>query len=280
MRQRIFAKEETAMESPLCSILVPIYNSDIDLVPCLESIRHQKYQNLEILLVNDGSSDSSLEICRMYARLDPRIVIIDKENSGVSGTRNVAIEHATGKYLQFVDSDDYLDVNATRLMVEAMEENKVDLLLCNYCSVTRDEKMQVFGFLPPDTRMDKAQFARYLMEEPASFYYGVMWNKLYRRDIIMEHDIRCNEEFTWSEDMLFNLEYIRYAESFYSLRTPVYYYVRQKKGSLSAQVTPAKVLSTKASLFKYYKQLYIDLGLYDKYKLQIYAYLVAMAKDM
>ena len=268
------------MENPLCSIIVPIYNSAIDLVPCLESIRHQKYQNLEILLVNDGSSDSSLEICRMYARLDPRIVIIDKENSGVSGTRNVAIEHATGKYLQFVDSDDYLDVNATRLMVEAMEENKVDLLLCNYCSVTRDEKMQVFGFLPPDTRMDKAQFARYLMEEPASFYYGVMWNKLYRRDIIMEHDIRCNEEFTWSEDMLFNLEYIRYAESFYSLRTPVYYYVRQKKGSLSAQVTPAKVLSTKASLFKYYKQLYIDLGLYDKYKLQIYAYLVAMAKDM
>ena len=268
------------MDAPTVSIIVPIYNAAIDLVPCLESIRHQKYQNLEILLVNDGSSDSSLEICRMYARLDPRIVIIDKENSGVSGTRNVAIEHATGKYLQFVDSDDYLDVNATRLMVEAMEENKVDLLLCNYCSVTRDEKMQVFGFLPPDTRMDKAQFARYLMEEPASFYYGVMWNKLYRRDIIMEHDIRCNEEFTWSEDMLFNLEYIRYAESFYSLRTPVYYYVRQKKGSLSAQVTPAKVLSTKASLFKYYKQLYIDLGLYDKYKLQIYAYLVAMAKDM
>ena len=107
-----------------------------------------------------------------------------------------------------------------------------------------------------------------------------MWNKLYRRDIIMEHGIRCNEEFTWSEDMLFNLEYIRYAESFYSMRTPVYYYVRQKKGSLSAQVSPAKVITTKASLFKYYKQLYIDLGLYEQYRLQIYAYLVAAAKDM
>ena len=280
MRQRIFAKEETAMESPLCSILVPIYNSAIDLVPCLESIRHQKYQNLEILLVNDGSSDSSLEICRMYARLDPRIVIIDKENSGVSGTRNVAIEHATGKYLQFVDSDDYLDVNATRLMVEAMEENKVDLLLCNYCSVTRDEKMQVFGFLPPDTRMDKAQFARYLMEEPASFYYGVMWNKLYRRDIIMDNHIRCNEEFTWSEDMLFNLEYIRYAERFCSMRTPVYYYTRQRRGSLSASASPARIIATKASLFPYYRQLYIDLGLYETYRLQIYKYLVAAAKDM
>ena len=268
------------MDNPLVSIIVPIYNAAIDLVPCLESIRHQKYRNLEILLVNDGSSDSSLEICRMYARLDPRIVIIDKENSGVSGTRNVAIERATGKYLQFVDADDALDLHATRLMVETIEESQSDLLISHYCSVARSERTTVYGFLPPDAVMDKSQFARYLMEEPASFYYGVMWNKLYKREIIMAHGIRCNEDFSWSEDMLFNLEYIRYAERFCSLRTPVYYYTRQKKNSLSAKVTPARVLTTKAELFKYYKQLYIDLGLYETYKLQIYSYLVAAAKDM
>lgn len=264
---------------PLVSLIVPIYNAAIDLVPCLESIRHQRYQNLEILLVNDGSSDSSLEICRMYQRLDARIVIIDKENSGVSGTRNAAIERARGKYLQFVDADDYLDLNATRLMVEAMEENACDMVIANYCSVQKGST-EVFGFLPPDTRMDKARFARYLMEEPASFYYGVMWNKLYRRDIIMAHGIRCNEEFAWSEDMLFNLEYIRYAESFYALRTPVYYYVRQKKASLSKAVSPARAISTKAALFRYYKQLYVDLGLYERFKFQIHTYLVAVAKDL
>lgn len=268
------------MDCPLVSVIVPIYNAAIDLVSCLESIKRQRYQNLEILLVNDGSSDASLEICRMYARMDPRVVIIDKENSGVSGTRNAAIERATGKYLQFVDADDYLDINATRLMVETIEESRSDLLICHYCSVVPSGKVQVFGFLPPDAQMDKAQFARYLMEEPASFYYGVMWNKLYRRDIIVEHGIRCNEEFSWSEDMLFNLEYIRYAERFCSLRTPVYYYTRQRRGSLSASVSPAKVLTTKTSLFAYYKQLYIDLGLYETYKLQIYKYLVAVAKDM
>ena len=82
------------MESPLVSIIVPIYNAAMDMVPCLESIKHQRYQNLEVLLVNDGSSDASLEICRMYARLDPRVIIIDKENTGVSGTRNAAIERA------------------------------------------------------------------------------------------------------------------------------------------------------------------------------------------
>ena len=82
------------MESPLVSIIVPIYNAAMDMVPCLESIKHQRYQNLEVLLVNDGSSDASLEICRMYARLDPRVIIIDKENIGVSGTRNAAIARA------------------------------------------------------------------------------------------------------------------------------------------------------------------------------------------
>ena len=82
------------MESPLVSIIVPIYNSAMDMVPCLESIKRQRYENLEVLLVNDGSSDASLEICRMYARLDPRVIIIDKENTGVSGTRNAAIERA------------------------------------------------------------------------------------------------------------------------------------------------------------------------------------------
>ena len=272
------------MENPLVSIIVPIYNSAKDMVPCLESIKNQKYQNLEVLLVNDGSNDASLEICRMYARLDSRIIIIDKENSGVSGTRNVAIERATGQYLQFVDSDDQLDPNATRLLVEAATETESDLVICNYCSGfpegKKTGKTTVYGYMPPYIKMDKSQFARCLMEEPASFYYGVMWNKLYRRDIIMKHNIRCNEQFTWSEDMLFNLSYIRYAESFYAIRTPLYYYTRQRKHSLSSSIKPAQVLTTKASLFKYYKKLYVDLGLYEKYRLQIYSYLVSVAKDM
>ena len=160
-----------------------------------------------------------------------------------------------------------------------MESTPCDMVISDFYRVV-GERVSQKGDIDDDGMITRENFAAHMMKNPADFYYGVLWNKLYRRDIIMEHDIRCNEEFTWSEDMLFNLEYIRYAESFYSLRTPVYYYVRQKKGSLSAKVTPAKVLSTKASLFKYYKQLYIDLGLYDKYKLQIYAYLVAMAKDM
>jgi len=268
------------MPNPLVSIIVPIYNAALDLVRCLESIKRQRYDNLEILLVNDGSSDSSLEICRMYARLDPRIIIIDKENSGVSGTRNAAIERARGEYLQFVDADDYLDINAVYLMVKRMEETSSDLLVANYCSVSPSEKIRVYGYLPPDETFDKKEFALYLMEEPASFYFSVMWNKLYRRDLIMAHHIRCNEEFSWSEDLLFNLEYIRHAERFCSMRTPVYYYNRGTKHSLVKSVSAKQAITTRTALLSYYKQLYIDLGLYDRYKLQILRYLVSTAKDL
>ena len=85
---------------------MPIYNAQDHIARCVESIRRQTYQNLEILLLNDGSKDVSLEVCRMYAKVDPRIVLIDKANSGVAATRNMGLREAKGKYLQFVDADD------------------------------------------------------------------------------------------------------------------------------------------------------------------------------
>lgn len=268
------------MAQPLVSIIVPIYNSALDLVPCLESIKRQTYANIEVLLVNDGSSDSSLEICRMYARLDSRMIVIDKENSGVSGTRNVAIERAQGEYLQFVDSDDFLDRNATRLMVEAAQESRCDLLICHYCSVMPDGRTSVYGFLPPDVRMDKPQFARHLMEEPASFYYGVMWNKLYRAALVRAHeDVVCAEDLDWSEDLYFNLSYIRYAERFYALSTPIYNYYNTPGSAVHTVLNPVNVVTTRATLFNYYKELYEQMGLYEEYKPQIYKYLVAVAES-
>ena len=112
-------------------IVVPCYKEQEVLPETSKRLREKMHQLMDegkisrqsrVMFVNDGSSDASLEICRMYARLDPRVIIIDKENTGVSGTRNVAIERATGEYLQFVDSDDQLDPNATRLLVEAALE--------------------------------------------------------------------------------------------------------------------------------------------------------------
>lgn len=266
-------------ETPLVSIIVPVYNAAPLLARCIDSIRFQAYQNLEILLINDGSTDASQKICEMYARVDDRIRVIARDNSGVSATRNHAIARAQGKYLQFVDSDDWLDENATRLLVERAESTEADLVIAHYCRVDGD-KQTVCGFIGQRGPISKRMFAEHLMDEPASFYYGVMWNKLYRREIVQAHDIRCNEELHWCEDFLFNLEYIRYCESFAAVQTPLYYYIKNAKG-LTAHVAraPISTMQTRQMLFEYYKELYQDLGLYEQNKFQIHKYLIADARN-
>ena len=221
---------------PLVSVIVPIYNAKDHIARCVESIRRQTYENLEILLLNDGSEDVSLPVCQMFARVDKRITLIDKANSGVAATRNLGLRCATGEYLQFVDADDTLLPNATELLVDRAQRFAADLVIAHYNRIEPPKekehpraprrveeaepgfdpfvKVQTFGFLL-EGAMTKAQFAYGLMQEPASFYYGVMWNKLYRADLIRTHpDVECSEELSYSEDFYFNLSFIRYAERF------------------------------------------------------------------
>lgn len=269
------------MEKPLVSIVIPIYNAAPRLAACLESVRKQTYENLEVLLVNDGSDDVSLPICRMYAQIDPRIRVINKENSGVSATRNVAIGQAKGEFLQFVDADDRVAMEATQLLVERAQRTGADMVICHYYRVAGKRK-SVHGFLETDKLLSQREFATHLMEEPCSFYYGVMWNKLYRTGIIRQHDIRCSEELGWSEDFLFNLEYIRYCQTFTSIRLPLYYYYKTKNSITATSFGITKLprtIETKLNLFEFYKDLYTEMGLYEQYKLQIHKYLFDIATD-
>ena len=277
----------------LVSVIVPIYNAKDHIARCVESIRRQTYENLEILLLNDGSEDVSLPVCQMFARVDKRITLIDKANSGVAATRNLGLRYATGEYLQFVDADDTLLPNATELLVDRAQRFAADLVIAHYNRITparargegetqrppRPDKVQTFGFLL-EGPMDKQAFAAGLMQEPASFYYGVMWNKLYRADIVHAHDdILCAEDLDWSEDLYFNLSYIRYAERFYALSTPVYNYYNTPGSAVHTVLNPVNVVTTRAALFSYYKALYEQMGLYEEYKPQIYKYLVAAAES-
>ena len=277
-------------EKPLVSIIVPIYNAQDHIARCVESIRRQTYQNLEILLLNDGSKDVSLEVCRMYAKVDPRIVLIDKANSGVAATRNMGLREAKGKYLQFVDADDTIQPYATELLVRHAEESGADLVIAHYNRISppkpraegsqrpeRPTRVQTFGFLM-EGPMTKEEFAAGLMQEPASFYYGVMWNKLYRADLVRAHtDVRCSEEMTWSEDLYFNLTYIRYAERFFALTAPIYNYY-DNPGSAVHLTKVRTAITARTALFSYYKELYEQLGLYEENKLQIFKYLISSSE--
>lgn len=288
------------MQKPLVSVIVPIYNAQNNIVRCVESIRRQTYENLEILLLNDGSKDVSYPVCEMLSKADARIVLIDKENSGVSATRNLGMRMARGKYLQFVDADDTLEPFATELLVQRAEDNNADLVIAAYNRIVpykpkkeakldpllpnkkkqlteRLAKFQTFGFLPMGF-MTKEEFACGLMQEPASFYYGVMWNKLYRADLVRTHtDVRCSEEMTWSEDLYFNLTYIRYAERFFALTAPIYNYY-DNPGSAVHLTKVRTAITARTAFFSYYKELYEQLGLYEENKLQIFKYLISSSE--
>ena len=124
------------MTNPLVSIIVPVYNAQKGLSRCLESICGQTYQELEIIVLNDGSTDDSLAICEQFRAKDPRIVVVDKENEGVSCTRNAGLVLAHGDYIQFADSDDALDPDYTQNLVQAALQHSADLVIAPYWMVT------------------------------------------------------------------------------------------------------------------------------------------------
>ena len=225
---------------PKVSIIVPVYNAQEYLKRCVDSILSQDYRDFELLLMDDGSKDASGEICDAYAQQDGRVRVVHKENTGVSDTRNQALELARGTFLQFLDSDDWIVPEATRLLVRSMEEYNCDMVISDFYRVS-GERLAQKGDIEEDKVMSRQEFASYMIENPADFYYGVLWNKMYRRSIIEEYHIRMDTSISWCEDFLFNLEYIRHAESFFALQVPIYYYLK-RRGSLVSQGARIRIM--------------------------------------
>ena len=242
------------MSKPLVSIILPVYNAQNHIARCLESICAQSWQNIEVIVLNDGSKDQSLPVCEAFRAKDERIVLVDKANSGVSDTRNLGLKLAGGEYVQFVDSDDYIDPDFTQHLVEAAEAHHADLVIAPYkmvipagatkpeqvleklednlgvMSVARPPEVREYGFLPAGV-YDKDTFALRLMDKPASYFYSVLWNKLYRRILLTGNDIQFTSELKWAEDLVFNMQYIQYAETFVSIDKAGYYYVQNPRAS-------------------------------------------------
>lgn len=266
---------------PMVSIIVPIYNAEQYLRRCVDSILNQEYTDFELLLVNDGSTDASGDICEEYGDRDSRVIVIQKENTGVSDSRNRALDRARGKYLQFLDSDDWITPDATRLFVRAAEEYGCDMVISDFYRVV-GERLSPKGDIEEEGVLTREEFAAHMMENPADFYYGVLWNKLYRRDIVEEHNLRMDTDISWCEDFMFNLEYIRYAKVFYALHAPIYYYVK-RKGSLASQgINISKTVKMKLNVFEYYNNFYkhvLEEEDYEKNRLQVYRFFIDAAGD-
>ncbi|MBO5360736.1 MAG: glycosyltransferase family 2 protein [Clostridia bacterium] len=187
----------------LISVIIPVYNVEEYLCECIDSVINQTYKNLEIILVDDGSTDSSGKICDEYAEKDSRISVVHKENSGPSKTRNIGIEHAKGEYIYFLDSDDYIELNALELLVNTAESNSADLVFFDAHSFSDDGAEIKQGYTVKGTFEAKSGYEILTELHKNKDYHCSVVLLLISKRLLTSNNIRFLESAYCSEDMLF-----------------------------------------------------------------------------
>ena len=204
------------------SVIVPIYNAENTLIRCVETIQAQTHTNIDIILVNDGSSDSSGAICDELAEKDERVRVIHQLNGGVSSARNAGIQAATTPYICFVDSDDEVEPDYVAAMYERMVSSGVGLVVCNYKSHTK-ERTYMQNIVDRQVLFEDISFTdcRKLLDN--SYMWGPC-NKMYHRGKLVENEILFDGNIAYAEDAVFAYQYLLLCDGVEFVAKPLYHY--------------------------------------------------------
>lgn len=265
--------EEKQIENAedLISIIVPVYNVAEYLQKCIESILDQEYKNFELILVNDGSTDSSFTICEKFASKEARIIIHNQENKGVSAARNVGLTLAKGKYICFVDSDDYIDPRYLSIMYRNLMSTDADISICSWTN-----------YLVTKYR-DNKDVSKWNAEEALIQYIkmrsidGNICSKLYKKEILRQ--IRFDENMRLGEDQIFVIQAIERSTLIAFQNLPLYFYCIREDSAMRSNVDARYWDSVYRAewLVNHAKVEYPNLqGLYRKEELNIYTILTIM----
>ncbi|MBR6965248.1 glycosyltransferase [Candidatus Saccharibacteria bacterium] len=208
--------------NPKVSVLVAAYNVSEYLEKCLESIAQQTYKELEIIIVDDGSTDDTNQICQQFAKSDSRIKLIQQKNAGLSAVRNAGLKVATGDFVMFVDGDDFID----KRMVEELVKQNADIVVCGYKTVPKGDIKA-----PTNKKLSGQDAAIELLTEQEN-YMVVSWNKLYRRELFKDIKFPIGKKH---EDSLTTYKILAAAKTVVYLDKPLYFYV-QRSGSIMDKV--------------------------------------------
>ena len=216
----------------LISIIVPVYNVEQYLEKCVDSIINQTYKNLEIILVDDGATDSSGKLCDELAKIDNRIKVYHKENGGLSDARNYGVERATGEYIGFVDSDDYIDAEMYEKLYEAIKKENVDVAECNLKIIypEREELFTEQNYYNVCTKQEYLE--EYLKIEKI---FGSVWTKLISRKIAKELLFPKGKLY---EDTYYAYDLINVANSFVLIDSPSYNYLMRENSITNSKFNP------------------------------------------
>lgn len=244
------------LKNHLVSIIVPIYNSEKYVEACISSLIEQTYKKIEIILVNDGSTDGSLEVCRKWEKKDSRIRLYSNPNYGVSYTRNYAIHKSEGEFIVFVDSDDIVSENYIATLISLIKTDNVEIASTSYVCFYNERKLK-FNICKGKKIVGR--------DIECAFYNlttGMICGKIYRSKIIKEYNIVFDENIAVMEDLLFNFQYARYCQQLAYNNSSLYGY-RQRKNS-SIHNTFSKKWFSGLIVYKYLFENYKNCTVYPK----------------
>lgn len=249
-------------QSPLISVIIPVFNADKYLLECLDSVLHQSYKNLQIIIVDDGSSDNSRQI-EDDIRCDERVTLIQKENGGVSAARNIGLQYAKGEYVYFLDADDVLCLDAMEKGMKSFADG-VDLVEFSYLQMSESGDVLKIQQVPADDfQLKHEEFIESLFYNTASapYYYGsldyqgYLWNKIFKLNIIRDHNICFKEDIVYNEDCLFILEYMLHADQCVYLRDVLYHYRINSTGAMGrAKTVNTETVRRRCTQLEVYKR--------------------------
>lgn len=239
------------------SVVVPIYNTELYLKQCIDSILKQTFKEFELILVDDGSTDRSGQICDGYSKEDIRIRVFHEQNSGVGMARNLGIDKAVGEYIIFIDPDDWIEINMIEDMYKKMEREKVDLIIWSFKQMIydiQDNLLKTEDVIAPEMKLEGRQECIDNFVQLArlnDLILGVPWNKLYSLKIIKENNIRFSK-LKRRQDIIFNIDYYEYVNSL-SVVGNVYSYYRGIDRGYASKVTK-DYLNIAKSVYTHFKQ--------------------------
>lgn len=211
----------------IISVVIPVYNSESRLDICIESIIRQTYTDWELILVDDGSKDNSLNICKKYSEKDNRVKVISQKNAGVSSARNTGIEHCSGDYICFVDSDDEIEPNMLSILMNTLSKTNAELVICGY---TKTGKVSKEYTLNSKVLNGHESIVRFVCENYTNWSVNVPWGKLYRKTLI--RGVNFNPTYTLGEDLDFNIGIFRQCQIVALIPDALYIY-NDSTGSLT-----------------------------------------------
>ena len=222
------------MDRPLVSIIVPVWNAGETVPRMADTILDQSFENFELILVDDGSTDDTLSILREIEKTDSRVRVFTKPNGGPSSARNLGLEKVNGEYIQFYDADDSVATGALQVIVNAIRKSKGDLLVSGWRIDLQGEKKRVDGYkrISPERELVSNDLRVYILRSLGTngMLYN-LWNKLFRADIIRKYHLRFREDISFGEDLIFALHYFPYISRLQVISDITYHYQESSTGA-------------------------------------------------